>query len=332
MNRATSLALLGTGIAAPFVSSRPAAAQTPIPVRIAAIGSGGQDEVPYAIQRYGLDKKYGLAMELIDFAVPGQQYTMLRSDAIDIAAGNFVDLLRQRKAGNALQAFHSFQTFSNIIVTKPPSPIKTFADLKGKKIGEFGTAFLDWLIIRAAGKKAYNVDLEKDATLVQGAPPLLNQFLARDDVDATLQFSTLTFGPHLAGQQRVVTGIPDLLKAAGFDPRSFYLQWYVSEKWTAANPGAIERVDAMIEEAYGKLRTDDSLWPPLAQKVGMTDPALIATYRDEARRIDDPPYTPALIAPTQKLLDAIVALTGPDAVGVTTVDPAAFLFPGHARK
>lgn len=332
MTRSTSLALLGAGVAAPLTWSRPAAAQSPVPVRIAAIGSGGQDEVPYAIQRYELDKKYGLAMQLVDFAVPGQQYTMLRSDSIDIAAGNFIDLLRQRKAGNALTAFHAFQTFSNIIVTKPQSPIKTFADLKGKKIGEFGTAFLDWLIIRAAGKKAYNVDLEKDATLVQGAPPLLNQFLARDDVDATLQFSTLTFGPRLAGQQRVVIEFPALLRAAGFDPRAFYLQWFASVKWIAANPGALARADAMMEEAYDKLRTDDSLWPPLAQKVGMTDPALIATYRDEARRIDDPPYTPALIAPTQKLLDAIVALTGPDAVGVTVVDPAAFVFPGHARR
>lgn len=130
----------------------------------------------------------------------------------------------------------------------------------------------------------------------------------------------------------MVADIPGLLKAAGFDPRAFYLQWFVAEKWTATFPGAIERVDAMIEEAYGKLRTDDSLWPPLAQKVGITDPALIATYRDEARRIDDPPYLPALIPPTQKLLDAIVALTGSDAVGVTTVEPAAFLFPGHARR
>src|SRR5580700_5750523 len=96
MKRTTALTLLAGGVALPSTWSRPAAAQSPLPVRIAAIGSGGQDEVPYAVQRFGLDKKYGLAMELIDFAAPGQQYTMLRSDSIDVAAGNFVDLLRQR--------------------------------------------------------------------------------------------------------------------------------------------------------------------------------------------------------------------------------------------
>lgn len=332
LTRSATLKLLGAAAAAPVASAAPAASQSPIAVRIAAIGSGGQDEVPFAIQKYGLDKKHGLAMQLVDFAVPGQQYTMLRSDAIDVAAGNFIDLLRQRKAGNKIAAFHSFQTYSNLIVTKPQSPIKTFADLRGKKVGEFGTAFLDWLIIRAAGQRAYNLDLEKEASPIQGAPPLLNQFLSRGDVDATLQFSTLTFGPVAAGQQRAVSLMPDLMKAAGFDPGSFYLHWHVSEKWTAANPGALARLDAMIEEAYEKLRTDDSLWPPLAQKVFITAPALINVYRDEARRIDDPPYTRALIASTQKLLDGIIATTGPDAVGVTQIEPAAFLFPGHARK
>ena len=118
------MTLLGAGIAAPLAGPLPAAAQAPIPVRLAAIGSGGQDEVPFAIQRYGLDKKHGFALELIDFAVPGQQYTMFRSGAIDMAGGNLVDLLRQRKAGNTIQAFHSFQTFSNQLVTKPQSAVR----------------------------------------------------------------------------------------------------------------------------------------------------------------------------------------------------------------
>src|SRR5262249_38266984 len=162
------------------------AAAAAIPVRFAVIGSSGQSEVPYAVQRYGLDRKHGLALQIVDFAAPGQQYMMYRADAIDCSAGNFVDLLRHRKAGVALQAFHGFQGFRSLIVAKPSSPVRGFADLKGKRVGEFGATFLDWLIIRAAGSRAYGIDLERDATLVQGAPPLLNQFLERDELDATL--------------------------------------------------------------------------------------------------------------------------------------------------
>lgn len=298
-----------------------------VPVRIAVIGSSGQAEVPYAVQQFGLDKKHGLAMELIDFAAPGQQYAMLRSDAADVSAGNFMDMLRQRKIGLGLRAFHGFQGYSNLIVAKPDSSIKTFADLKDKKVGEFGTTFLDWLILRAAGKKAFGVDLEKDANPVQGAPPLLNQFLAKSEVDATLQFSSLTLGPILKGDQKIVAKMTDVMRAAGFDPDVFYLQWHVTEKWTKAHPDAIVKLSAMIGDAYAKLKSDDELWPPLAQKIGITDPKIVAVYRDEARRIDDPPYHISLIQPTQAQIDSLVVIAGEGAVGITRVDPAAFLFP-----
>lgn len=296
-------------------------------LRFAVIGSAGQTEVPYAIQQAGLDRKYGVNIQVIDFAAPGQQYTLFRSGAADIAGGNFVDLLRQRKGGNAIQAIHGFQSYNNLFVIKPGSPITAFTELRGKKVGTFGATFLDWLIVRAAGKKAYNVDLQTDAIPVTGAPPLLNQFLAKGEVDVTLQFSSLTLGPIAKGEQRVLINMPDIMKAAGFGTDPFYVQWMITEKWAKANPEAVRKLPAMLDEAYAVLANDDRLWPVLAQRINITDPAVIAAYRDLERRIDNPPYRPALIKPTQALLDAIIAIAGEPAVGVTVVDPAAFLFP-----
>jgi NitT/TauT family transport system substrate-binding protein len=296
-------------------------------LRFAVVGSGSQSEVPYAIRETGLDRKYGINIEVIDIAAPGQQYTMFRSGAADISPGNFVDLLRQRKGGSAIQAIHSFQGYSNQIVVRPGSPIKTFADLKGRKVGTFGTAFLDWLIVRAAGRKAYNVDLQTDADVAPGAPPLLNQLLARGEIDAALQFSTLTLSPIVRNEQRALIDLPGLMKAAGFNADVFYLQWLITERWAKANPDAVRKVPAMLDDAYAALRTDDRLWPALAQRINITDSAGIAAYRDAGRRIDNPPYSAALLKPTQDMLDAIIAIAGEAAVGVTTVDPAAFVFP-----
>jgi NitT/TauT family transport system substrate-binding protein len=300
---------------------------TPPTLRFAVIASGGQTEVPAAIREAGLDRKYGINIEVIEIAAPGQQYTMFRSGAADIASGNFVDMLRQRKGGNLIQAIHGFQAFSNLFVVKPQSPVKAFADLKGRKVGMFGTTFLDWLVVRAAGKKAFNIDLESDATVVPGAPPLLNQFLARGEVDAALQFSSLTLGPIARNEQRAVIDVAALMKAAGFNPDTLYLQWVITEKWAKANPEAIRKVPAMLDEAYAVLKSDDRLWLALAQRIGITDPAVVAAYRDLARRVNNPPYARAQIKPTQDVLDAIIAIAGEQAVGVTAVDPAAFLFP-----
>ncbi len=308
-----------------------ASAQEPIAVRFGVNASGGQTEVLDAVKAYNLDRKYGFAVQEVDLTAPGQQYVMFRADAIDVSPGTFVDLLRQRKAGVALQAFHGFQGYNNYIVVKPASPIRSFADIKGKRMGEFGTTFLDWLILRAAGKKAYGFDVEQDTTLVQGTPPLLNQLMARGEVDAMLQFSSLTLGPIQAGEQRLVIDVPSLMRTAGFNPNAFNSNWNVAERWNAAHPGALRRLSAMIDEAYVKLKTDDALWPAIAAKIGFTDPAVIVAYRNLARREDNPPYNRGLIAATQTLVDAIGGIAGTTAVGFTSVDPAAFFFPNERR-
>jgi ABC-type nitrate/sulfonate/bicarbonate transport system substrate-binding protein len=111
-------------------------------LRFAVIGSAGQTEVPFAVQQAGLDKKYGINIEIIDFAAPGQQYNMFRSGAADIAGGNFIDLLRQRKGGNAIQAIHGFQGYNNAFVVRPNSSVKAFADLRAGRSARSARPFL----------------------------------------------------------------------------------------------------------------------------------------------------------------------------------------------
>lgn len=326
--RMTGLALL----TAAAVASSAAWGADDTPVRIGVIKSAGQSDVPYVLRQFGIDRKHGLVVTEVDMSAPGQQYVMLRGDAIDASPGTFVDLMRQRKAGIGLQAFHGRQRFNNVIVTRPDGPIETFSDLRGRRIGNFGTTFLDWLIVRTAGKRAFGIDLERDAAPISGSPPLLNRFLARGEVDAMLQFSVLTVAPILKGEQRAVTDIPDLIRAAGFDPEVFNSHWHVSEKWVRAHPDGVHRLSAAIDEAYARLRSDDSVWRAIAGEIGITDPVIIAAYRDLARKTDDAPYTRPLIAATQQMLDAIIAIAGDGPIGFTRIDPAAFVFPtGSAR-
>jgi ABC-type nitrate/sulfonate/bicarbonate transport system substrate-binding protein len=111
-----------------------------IPVRIGVIRSGGQGDVTYVIRQSGIDRKYGLALQQVDLSAPGQPYVMLRGDTIDASPGTFVDLMRQRKAGTGLQAFHGRQRYNNLIVMRPDSAIRDFSHLKGKRVGPFSAA------------------------------------------------------------------------------------------------------------------------------------------------------------------------------------------------
>jgi hypothetical protein len=268
------------------------------------IKSAGQADITYVIQQFGIDKKHGLAVQQVELSAPGQQYVMLRGDTIDASPGTFVDLMRQRKAGLGLRAFHGRQRYNNLIVTKQSSPIQYFSDLKGKKV----------------------------ATSIPGSPPLLNQFLARGEVDGMLQFSTLSVAPILRGEQRSIIDVPSVMLAAGFSPEALNSQWHVSDKWVTAHPDGVDKLFSMIDEAYATLSSDDSVWPAVARQIGITDPVMIAAYRDLARKIDNAPYGRSLIAVTQQMLDAIISIAGDGPIGFTRLDPDAFLFPaGSAR-
>ena len=324
-------ALLVAGLGAAVLGKVPvgARAQSGPVIRIAVIGSSGQAELTTAIQQHGLDRKHGLELQVVDYAAPGQQYTLFRAGSADVAIGNFVDLHRQRRAGVAIKAFHGYQAYSNSVVVRPSSTITKFSDLRGRRVGGFGNTFLDWLVLRAAGKKAHGLDIEIDANSIVAAPPLLNQFVARGEIDAAIQFSSLSIGPLTLGEQRAITDLPTLMREAGLSPDCFYTQWFIAEDWVRRFPGNLDRVYAMFAEGYGRLASDDAIWTGLAQKIRITDPKVVAAYRDKARKINNPPYRKELLQPTQTLLTEIVTVAGEQSTGFARLDPEAFIFPGR---
>ena len=94
----------------------------------------------------------------------------------------------------------------------PSKPYTKIADLKGQKVGTPNATLLDWMIIRAAGKKAEGIDLENDAQMQAAAPGLINGLLDKGDLDAALQYSDFTLG---AGQPGQVQGADDRPEADG---------------------------------------------------------------------------------------------------------------------
>jgi ABC-type nitrate/sulfonate/bicarbonate transport system substrate-binding protein len=246
-----------------------------------------------------------------------------------VATGSVLDLLRQRKGGLGVRALTSFEQFTNPIVVPADSPIKSFADLRGKKVATPGANIFDFQIVRAAGKKAYGVDAGKDVKLTEAAPGLINKLLDKGSVDGALQFSSLTYGPIAQHKYRQLTTVPELLKAAGLDANVFYLLYNVTDDWSKAHPDKVTDLRKAIREGIDVMETDDSVWPPFAKAAGV-DSSLQGSYVELVRSALRTSYSSDLIAPTQKLFDALAGTVGEASLGVTKVDPAAFIFTGDA--
>ena len=308
-------------------SVAPAGAVKVVTIRFGVIPSGGGAEVPATLMADGIAARYHLKVEIVAYATPGQQYTLLRGRAADLVPGNVLDLERQRRAGLKIHAIGTFQRFSSPIVVGPHSSITRFVQLAGRRVGEFGPTTIDWLAARTAGLRATGVDLDH-THLTQASPALLQSLLARGRIDAALQFASLAAGPVSGGSERVLTTVPDLLRQAGFDPGVLDVVWQLTDGWTAKNPGALPRLRSAMADAYAALKSGDAAtWAPLVKRVGITDPAAARAFITEEIANIDPPYTRSLLRATQKLIDAISATAGPKAVGFSTLPQDDFLFP-----
>lgn len=298
-----------------------------IPVRIAAIVSSGQGEFSTAMKAAGLDKKYGLNLTVVPISTTGAQFLALREGSADVASGSVLDLLRQRAAGLKVQSFGAFEHFTNPIVVPGNSSITSFSQLAGKKVGTPSTTLLDWMIVRAAGKKAYGIDLQTQATPVPASPPLLNQLLTNHSVSAALQFESLASTPVSTGQFRQLTSVAGLMKKAGFNPNSFYLLFMVSDSWVSAHPGGLQRLEDAMAATYKLLMTQNAPWTALAAQIGLTKPAQITAYMKSQRASFATQYGPNLIGPTTALMNSLISIAGSKEVGISSVDKNAFLFP-----
>jgi NitT/TauT family transport system substrate-binding protein len=178
--------------------------------------------------------------------------------------------------GGGLTVFHG-------IYVPKDSPIKTVADLKGKKFGVWSTGAGTYKAVRVALIDAHGLDIAKDTKIVQLAPPALFKLLERGDIDAMLNISSFTI--KAASQ-------PDKLRSL-FDPNEYWkkktgypIVWTAPlvawKSWVKENPARARNMSAATMESFEWLRTPENLDTVVnnhGKLAGVTDAASVAVYK-----------------------------------------------------
>lgn len=301
-----------------------AQASEPIPVRITALGTGLPFLMFTAWKEQGFDKKHGFDLQVEKIGNLTGQWIAVRTGSADLVMGNFLDLIRQHKAGLKIQAFQFGYNFDNPIVAAMGKPINNLSDLKGLSVGVTRSTSLPVLLLRVAGKKAYGIDLVQEAKISEASPSLLPQMLRNGQLDAAYSIRSLVFDDLSQNKVKEVVNLNQILNDAGWN--TALTVYAVSDAWREKHgPAATRKLAAALADLNQTLRTGNAGWDAYARQANV-DPKYREQFRETFRKALVPNYGPKNLDTMQQIIDALVGTVGEKIVGVTKVDPSAFDF------
>ena len=283
-------------------------------IRMMASPYGTQSFIPFVIKKYKLDEKYGFDLERISFADSKASSAALQTGGAELAILDWTGLSLMRNAGIDVIGVAPFLTYVSVIVVPENSPIKGIPDLKGKKFGIFSRTSSDWILVDAAARKKYNLDLSREAELQEGAPTLLRGSLEQGNIDATIMFSSISPDMIASGKYKGIFTIRDVTEELGL-PLAPYLMVASTERYAKEKPQNVKAFVAAYKEVVEILNTDQSVWDEQGANMKLSGEAL-TVYRDQIRRDLLKSFTPDTSDTLKKTFDILKETAGTKALGM----------------
>lgn len=246
-------------------------------LRIAAQKTGTFAWELQIIKDHGLAEKAGLDLDVTELASTDAGKIAMMGGSADIILSDWLWVARERSLGSDL-TFYPYSSTLGAVMVPQQSPIKTLADLKGKKIGVAGGPLdKSWLLLQALARKS-NLDLESQSTILYGAPSLLFEKALQGESDATLNFWNFCAALEAQGFRRLI-GMDAVEKSLGASGSVAMVGYVFHDSFAAKHRDVLRRFFAVTRQAMEILATSPADWQKLAPRIGVSDPAALEIYR-----------------------------------------------------
>ena len=172
-------------------------------VNIATSASGQSGYVAALIEAKGISAKHGLKINnmMMDFTEAANAVRLGRAVASAMQPSTAVNLI---KSGTDIRLITPQIWSGNSWVVRKDSSYRSFADLKGKKIGNFARVTGAYFFSAVIAKEK-KLDIEKDFQNIPAETGALIALLERGEVEAINMFEPHTTRLVLSGKYRVLT-------------------------------------------------------------------------------------------------------------------------------
>ncbi|HWM30109.1 MAG TPA: ABC transporter substrate-binding protein [Methyloceanibacter sp.] len=259
------------------------AAETPSKVKIGVLKFGTVSWALDTIQANGLDKAEGIELDIVPLASTQATTVGLHGGSVDIIATDWLWVSRERSSGGNF-TFSPFTTALGSIMVPPNSPIKTLADLKGKKLGVAGGPLdKSWLLIVAYSLRTAKLDLRTETRQEYGAPPLLNERAKQGQIDAVLNFWPYAARLEAEGFTQLI-GLEEVVRELGAKGEVSMVGYVFSEDWAKQNLAGVQGFLRAAAKADDLLATSNEEWDRLKPLMAENDPTFTEATFEALRR------------------------------------------------
>ena len=293
-------------------------------LRIASLRFGSLSWLLETMRAEGIADKLGLTITIVDVATNQAGPVALLSGEAEVIVSDWPWALRQRALGEFVK-FAPYSSALGAVMVAPDSPIKTLADLKGKRLGVAGGAIdKSWLLLRAYSRQELGTDMAELALPSYGAAPLITEETRSGRLDAVLNF--WTYAARLQGDSyRTVIGMDDVLKALGIEPVPSMVGFVWREETEQVKSAEIATFLTAVEQTNAVLATSDAAWDRIRSLVKPENDAEFAALKAYYRAGIPRPWTGAETKAAEKLTQVLVGVGGAQLLGSDTqFDPKLF--------
>ncbi|ATE60800.1 ABC transporter substrate-binding protein [Thauera sinica] len=313
----------------PMLMPAPAAATAVVRVGVLQFGTVSWEIE--AMQKAGLLEREGVRVEVVPLAVNDAANVAFQGNAVDVIVNDWIWVSRQRSEGRAY-AFVPYSLAVGGVMVRPDAGLRSFADLRGKRLGIAGGALgKSWLLLRAYARKTVGEDAATFVRTDFAAPPLLNQLALGGEIPAVLNYWHYNARLQAAGMREMLS-MQDILAGLGVRSELPMVGWVFREDWAKANPAAIEGFLRASAAAKKLMLESDGIWTALRPVMRAEDPATFEALR-AGYRAGIPRGTAAEAESTaRQVFSILAAVGGRDLVGdAQTLAPGTFWQAGGDR-
>lgn len=259
-----------------FVSCNSFAAERTT-IRIGVQASGTLEWELSALQDDPQAKSADFQVEIQHVANAEAGKIALQSGAVDMIVSDWIWVSSLRSTG-ADFTFYPYSNTSGALVVPEKSPIHSIKDLKGKRLGIAGGELdKNWLLLQALAQKE-QLDLNATVEKIFGAPPLINEQIKQNRVDAVLNYWHFAARLEAQGYRQIIDG-KGILKGLGIAENVPNIGYVFKQSWAESHKQAINSFFKASKQAKNRLCTSDAAWQKVIPLTQTDDASIQAKLR-----------------------------------------------------